>query len=109
MTLRNDERDRGRTAVALVNSDNGERSARVGLRANEDTPTARLFDLHQLAAYLGVSYWTARDYVLQGLIPTVALPPLAPREGERARRSFRRVVVDVRDADRFIDALKARR
>ena len=70
--------------------------------------TARLVDLHAAAAYLGVSFWTVRDYVLQALIPTVGLPALRPREGEQRRRMLRRVVVDVRDLDTFIESRKWR-
>ena len=67
----------------------------------------RLLNLHQLAAYIGVSYWTARDYVLQGLIPTVPLPPGSPREGARpARQPLKRILVDRRDADHVIDSWK---
>ena len=42
---------------------------------------ARLLNMRQAAAYLGCSFWTARDYVLQGLIPAVDMPPLAPPAG----------------------------
>ena len=68
----------------------------------------RLVDLHAAATYLGVSFWTVRDYVLQGLIATVELPALRPREGERRRRGLRRVVVDVRDLDVFVERRKRR-
>jgi hypothetical protein len=66
----------------------------------------RLLSLKQAAEYLGCSYWTARDYVLAGLVPVVNLPPLRPREGDRAKTSLRRVLVDREDLDRFIEALK---
>ena len=68
--------------------------------------TPRLVDLRAGAVYLAVSYWTIRDYVLAGLLPVVELPPLRPREGERARKTLRRVLVDVRDLDAFIEARK---
>ena len=72
-------------------------------------PTSpRLVDLHAAAAYLGLSFWTIRDYVQQGLIPTVELPALSPREGERRREGLRRVLVDLRDLDAFIDSRKRR-
>ena len=29
----------------------------------------RLLNMRQVAAYMGCSFWTARDYILQGLIP----------------------------------------
>ncbi len=66
----------------------------------------RLMNLRQAAGYLGVSYWTARDWALQELFPLVRLPALRPREGERERDSLRRVLIDVRDLDGFIDRLK---
>lgn len=68
----------------------------------------RLLNMRQAAEYLGCSFWTARDYILQGLIPVVELPPLRPREGERPRRTLRRVLVDRADLDTFIEARKRR-
>ena len=68
----------------------------------------RLLNLRQMADYLGCSYWSARDWVLAGLVPVVALPPLRPREGERPRRTLRRVLVDRADLDAFIESRKQR-
>jgi hypothetical protein len=68
----------------------------------------RLLNMRQAAAYLGCSFWTARDYILQGLIPVVELPPLRPREGDRARKTLRRVLVDRADLDAFIESRKRR-
>jgi hypothetical protein len=69
----------------------------------------RLLNLHQAAEYLNVSYWSVRDYVLQGLIPVVQLPPLRAREGERPRHApLRRVLVDRCDLDDFITERKQR-
>ena len=68
--------------------------------------TPRLLNLKQTAAYLGCSYWSARDWILAGLIPVVALPPLRPREGERPRKTLRRVLVDRVDLDAFIERQK---
>jgi hypothetical protein len=70
------------------------------------TDSQRLFSMRQSAAYLGVSFWTVRDYVLAGLIPVVQMPPLRPREGDRAKPSLRRVLIDRHDLDRFIDQRK---
>ena len=64
--------------------------------------------MRQAAAYLGCSFWTARDYILQGLIPVVELPPLRPRQGERPRKALRRVLVDRADLDAFIEVRKGR-
>jgi hypothetical protein len=86
-----------------------EMTAQASRSERSGSPVAvlpRLLNLHQMAGYLGCSYWSARDWVLQGLVPTVELPPLRPREGERARRTLRRVLVDRCDLDRFIDARK---
>ncbi|MDQ3421210.1 MAG: helix-turn-helix domain-containing protein [Acidobacteriota bacterium] len=73
-----------------------------------ETVRPRLLNMRQAAAYLGCSFWTARDYNLQGLIPIVDLPPLRPRDGDRARKALRRVLVDRQDLDAFIDARKRR-
>ncbi len=68
----------------------------------------RLLNMRQAAAYLGCSFWTARDYILQGLIPVVNMPPLRAREGDRQRKTLRRVLVDRGDLDAFIEARKCR-
>jgi hypothetical protein len=68
----------------------------------------RLLNMRQAAAYLGCSFWTARDYVLQGLIPAVDMPPLRPRPGDRQRKTLRRVLVDRADLDAFIESRKRR-
>lgn len=70
----------------------------------EDKP--RLISLKEAAKYMGLSFWTVRDYVLQGLIPAIQLPALRPREGEKPRQTLRRVLVDRKDLDAFIDARK---
>jgi len=66
----------------------------------------RLLDLRAAAAYLGVSYWTIRDWVLAEYLPVVNLPPLRPREGDRARKNLRRVLIDRPDLDAFIERQK---
>ena len=68
----------------------------------------RLLNMRQAAAYLGCSFWTARDYILQGLIPVVNMPPLRPRAGGRPRKTLRRVLVDRADLDTFIETHKTR-
>lgn len=62
--------------------------------------------MREAAQYLNLSYWTVRDYVLAERIPIVALPPLRPREGDKGKPSLRRVLIDRRDIDAFIDACK---
>ena len=64
--------------------------------------------MRQAAEYLGCSFWTARDYILQGLIPVIEMPPLRPREGERPRKTLRRILVDRVDLDTFIEERKRR-
>lgn len=48
----------------------------------------RLLSMRQAAAYRGCSFWTARDYVIQGLIPSVDMPPLAPGRAAAGGRRF---------------------
>ncbi len=72
------------------------------------TEKPRLLNMRQAAAYLGCSFWTARDYVIQGLIPSVDMPPLAPRPGSRRRKTLRRVLIDRADLDAFIASRRRR-
>ena len=72
------------------------------------TEKPRLLSMRQAAAYLGCSFWTARDYVIQGLIPSVDMPPLAPRPGSRRRKTLRRVLIDRADLDAFIASRRRR-
>ena len=67
-----------------------------------DAPSARLLDLRAAGKYLGVSYWTMRDLVFGGLIPTVRIP--CPRSGDG--RVIRRVLIDPCDLDTFIERNK---
>lgn len=69
----------------------------------------RLLNLHQAGAYLNVSYWSARDYVLAGLLPTIHLPPLRVRKGAKQKLALRRVLVDRADLDAFVESRKVRR
>lgn len=94
-------------------SRNRKRSAEITNSSAHSTPQSesiapRLLNMRQAAEYLGCSFWTVRDYILQGLIPVVELPPLRPREGERPRKTLRRVLVDRADLDAFIEARKRR-
>ena len=80
----------------------------VGSTPSAEAIRPRLLNVRQAAAYLGCSFWTARDYVLQGLIPVVDLPPLRAREGDRPRKTLRRVLIDRADLDDFIESRKRR-
>jgi len=72
----------------------------------------RLMTLQAAADYLGVSYWTMRDYVADGIIPRVTLPCSRRRRkgGVVSRRSgdieARRIYVDRLDLDSFIEKRK---
>ena len=81
-------------------------SPTVDQGASPEAIGPRLLNMRQAAAYLGCSFWTARDYILQGLIPVVEMPPLRPRRGDRQRKTLRRVLVDLADLDAFIQARK---
>ncbi len=59
----------------------------------------RLLDLPQAAAYLAVSPWTARALEATGVLMRVRVP--LPNGGE-----LRKVLFDVRDLDRLIEAWK---
>jgi len=97
----------GRRPSSLVNDMNTVEhdQAAVEQQAGERVKP-RLLNMRQAAAYLGCSFWTARDYILQGLIPVVDLPPLRARAGDRQRRTLRRVLVDRADLDAFVDSRK---
>lgn len=60
------------------------------------------------AKYVGCSFWTLRDYVLQGLFPVVRMPPLLARKGDRQRKALRRVLIDRTDLDTFVEARKGK-
>ena len=62
---------------------------------------ARLLDVKSAGLYLAVSEWTIRDLVSAGRLPRVRLPLAGDRE-------CRRLLVDVRDLDRLIEATKER-
>ena len=98
------------TGKTAVSDPIGSRTANGALDVHDlgsSPPLApRLLNLHQGAAYLSLSYWSLRAYVLSGLVPVVELPPLRPRDGERARTTLRRVLVDREDLDALIEARK---
>ena len=86
-----------------------ERVSGPGVRSSETVSgSQRLLDVKNAARYLSVSEWTVRDWAAQGLFPVVELPSRRPREGERPRRAFRRLLIDVQELDRFIEARQRR-
>jgi hypothetical protein len=91
-------------------------------RINPDL-TPRLLDLKQAGAYLGVSPWTVRDWVIVGALPSVRLPVVRvncgkrdsgstkytladPSDGRVRCKSVRKILLDVRDLDAFIEQNK---
>ena len=68
-------------------------------------PVPRGLSVAEAADYLGVSKWTVFDYLAAGYIRALDLPALRPRSGDRPKRRLRRIVIDRRELDRFLDAL----
>src|SRR5205823_7007705 len=62
----------------------------------------RLMDRRTAAAYLGCSYWTLRDLVLNGYVPAVRIPSPRARDG----RALRRTLIDSRDLELLIERWK---
>jgi excisionase family DNA binding protein len=77
-------------------------SNRGAMRKRTTSPGGRLMDLRTAAAYLGCSYWTLRDLVLNGHIPAVRIPSPRARDG----RVLRRILIDSRDLERLIERWK---
>jgi excisionase family DNA binding protein len=73
----------------------------VARHSLEHTSRARLLDLNAAADYLGISYWTVRDLIHAGELPTVK-----PRG--RDGRTIRRILIDVQDLDTLIERWKER-
>ena len=67
----------------------------------------RVYDADAAGDYLSVSTWTIRDWVAAGLLVPLTLPARPPRDGERPRQRFRRLLFDKRELDRFVDACGA--
>ena len=96
------------TAMAELTDFKGEAD-----RANDvKTAARRLLSLHEAGKYLGVGYWTVRDYVQAGILPRVVLPCAARRGkgGVVIRKpgdgNARRILVDKRDLDTLIERSK---
>lgn len=70
----------------------------------------RLLDIHQAAAYLGLSFWTFRELLNAGTIPTVRVPrpqTLRMRERRALSDTVRRLLIDRDDLDALVSAWKA--
>jgi excisionase family DNA binding protein len=59
-----------------------------------ETLTPRLLSQKEAATYLGISYWTLRDLLFRGELPTV--------------RIRRRVLIDRADLERYVGHAKNR-
>ena len=64
--------------------------------------TPRLLDVTEAARYLGLSKWTIRGFIERGLLRAIGLPPVNGLDSHRLRR----ILLDRRDLDAFIDAHK---
>ena len=64
-------------------------------------PGRRLLPLEMAARYLGLSAWTLRDWLRQGVLPVVRFDTPT-----RRGRPFRRILVDVCDLDALITRSK---
>ena len=91
----------------------GKSVARCTRTAERTVPeAARLLDLYQAATYMGLSYWTLRDWVTDGILQVVKLPcgRQRMRGGVVTRKSgdgsARKILIDRRDLDRLIDESK---
>jgi excisionase family DNA binding protein len=62
--------------------------------ATDRDQAARLLSQQAAAAYLGISYWTLRDLIFRGDLPSV--------------RIGRRTLVDRQDLDAFLERVKIR-
>jgi excisionase family DNA binding protein len=71
----------------------------------------RLLNVEEAARYLGISFWTMREFVNAGSIPTVRLP--RPRTDRMRRRrpvtdTVRRLLIDRLDLDALVECWKER-
>src|SRR5262245_20807667 len=87
----------GSTGMRMHEAQGKSRAKKGAVDVEGDAPRVRLLDLKAAGAYLGVSYWTMRDLVFAGVIPSVKIP--CPRAGDG--RAIRRILVDWRDLDAF--------
>ncbi len=62
-------------------------------------PQRRLMTLHQAAAYMGISYGSARELVIYGHVASVRLPCPRAIDG----RPMNRLLVDLADLDALIE------
>jgi hypothetical protein len=85
---------------------NGKRSTDI---KTVDRP--RLLSLKQAAAYVGVSYWLLRDYVIDGTLKPVRLPGSRLKKAGRVianskDHAIRKIMIDRDDLDNLIRECK---
>lgn len=81
-----------------------------------DTPSTapgwpRLLSVDQAAAYLGLSFWTFRELLNAGTVPTVRVPrpnTLRMRERRALSDTVRRLLIDRNDLDALVESWKRR-
>ncbi len=69
----------------------------------------RLLDVHQAAAYLNLSFWTFRELLNAGTVPTVRVPrpqTLRMRERRATSDTLRRLLIDRADLDALVERWK---
>lgn len=71
----------------------------------------RLLSLRQAAAYVGVSYWLLRDYVIDGTLKPVRLPGSRLKKDGRLianskDHAMRKIMIDREDLDKLIRECK---
>ena len=71
----------------------------------------RLLSLKQAAAYVGVSYWLLRDYVIDGTLRPVRLPGSRIKKDGRVTMNskdhhMRKIMLDREDLDKLIEESK---
>jgi excisionase family DNA binding protein len=110
----------GAATAEKPSNSKGNRTARGGhvtkIAPSDVSITPALLSLEQAAIYMNVSYWTVRDWALNGTLSAVRLPAArvdaGPRRGEDGTLPPERVLVkagDHRIADRRIRRLLLRR
>lgn len=71
----------------------------------------RLLSADQAAAYLGLSFWTFRELLNAGTVPTVRVPrpnTLRMRERRALSDTVRRLLIDRNDLDALVERWKER-
>jgi hypothetical protein len=76
----------------------------VQTKATAPADQPRVLNVREGAKYLGISYWSLRDLVINGHVPAVRL--LCPRSANG--RIMRRLLVDRRDLDALITRSRER-